>query len=202
MTEYKRQQPLKRVLQEDAAGRRLSDTQWQRLAMLQARAPDRIRPSWWALAAVAAVLLTTLAIMAVPWEGSSTDRVARIADEVARNHLKQRPLEVRVDDLPDIRRYFVTLDFQLVPPASVPGARGALLGGRYCSVQGRAAAQFRFRDGAGGLQTLYEATYDPAVHGRLPDLGKGQSPVVTAARGVRVSLWVSHGVLFARAGGD
>lgn len=197
-----RPQPLKRVVQADAAARRLSDAQWQRLAGLQSRAPGRVGPLWRRRAAMVSMLLAALAVVVLQWQPSPPDRVAVIADEVARNHLKQRPLEVRADDLPDIRRYFATLDFQLVPPAEALAAGSVLMGGRYCSVQGRAAAQFRYRTPSGGLQTLYEAPYDPSVHGPLPDIGKGQSPVVTAARGVRVRLWVRDGVLFARTGGD
>lgn len=151
------------------------------------------------IGALAGVLLAVW-LLGVATQDDTHDMLERVADEVAANHLKQRPLEVRSDDLATLRGYFTALDFRPVQSPVLSPVSGQLLGGRYCSVQGRIAAQFRMTTTGGQLRTVYEARYDPQVHGVLPDVGRGESPITLIARGVAVRLWVDGGVLFAVTG--
>ena len=146
------------------------------------------------LFAVLAPILAWLSFSALQ-EG---DLSRRIADEVAANHLKLKPMEVRGARIADVRDYFTELDF-LPVQTRLPGASDLeLLGGRYCSVQGVTAAQLRLRqDEAAPLQTLYQAPYDPQRFGPVPNLDDGERPLTLGARGLEVQLWVEKGILVA-----
>ena len=125
----------------------------------------------------------------------------RIAQEVASNHLKLKPLEVQAADMDAIRTYFGELDFVPVDSELLASAEAELIGGRYCSIQGVTAAQLRVRGREGeGLSTLYQAPYQPDRHGDLPRLGQGETPLTLWAQGLPVRIWVEKGVLFALTG--
>lgn len=156
----------------------------------------------WFAAVVASCAAVTVLVLSVVWPRIDTMEMAqRIADEVARNHLSAKPLEVRTDSLAEVRRYFDKLDF--APVQSERAGTGlALLGGRYCSLRGLSAAQLRMRDvRTGTTETLYETPYRTEVFGQLPQPAKGEPPIRTHARGVEVTIWVEKGLVFALARG-
>lgn len=130
-----------------------------------------------------------------PWDASK-DMPQRIAEEVVKNHLKLKPLEVKAGTINAIRGYFSKLEFMPVESSMVSGNGMQLIGGRYCSLQGITAAQLRMKQGQ-NLQTLYQTQYLPDVFGQLPQLEKGESPLVVYARGIKVKIWVEKGLLFA-----
>ena len=176
--------------------RELDDAQWQQLRSLQQRANgsrSRRRPALVALAA--SLLLALLVGLTLDWTDQDLSR--QIADEVAMNHLKQRPLEVVGSTLDDLRPYFDELEFQLLEPSNWQASSFGLAGGRYCSVRGVTAAQLRLHDDDGGSDTLYQVTYDRSRFGEIPNVGKGESPLAVRVRGLRVDLWVEKGLLFA-----
>ncbi len=158
----------------------------------------RVLPFALAAAALAIVL------GGVIWGSRGADGVKpgaydAIAREVARNHLKLKPLEVQADRLSDARPFFATLSIR-VPDASVvvDGQPWKLQGGRHCSIQGEDAAQMRYTDAASGeVVSVYMAPYVPESVGSIPDVGKGESPVKVQADGVDVWIWVERGVLLA-----
>ena len=119
----------------------------------------------------------------------------KIADEVAHNHLKLRPLDVQTDQFSQLRQFFSQLNFSPLEPHLWQSGM-TLLGGRYCSIQGKDAAQLRFATSNGQLRTLYEAPYDEKLHRRLPDLGQGEPPLEMSARGLKVHLWHEQGLIF------
>ena len=114
------------------------------------------------------------------------------------NHLHRKPLEVRSNSLEVIRGYFTGLDFLPVASEYLPNIGLELMGGRYCSLQGITAAQLRLKaTGSDEVHTLYQVGYDPAVFKALPDFDRGEAPVATWSGGVKVTLWVEKGILFA-----
>lgn len=121
-----------------------------------------------------------------------TEQVRSIADEVARNHIKMKPLEVS-GDINKARRYFTSLDFAPVVTSRLQQTR--LLGGRYCSIQGVTSAQLRYSQPDNKTQSLYQVTYNPKRHGDIPLLTAGEHPVRLTVRGVKVELWVEKGLL-------
>lgn len=127
--------------------------------------------------------------------------VEEIALEVAGNHLSQKPLEIESSTLPPIRDYFNKLDFMPINSEYLADKGLVLLGGRYCSLQGINAAQLRFSPaGENSSQTLYQVGYDPATFESLPKYDLGETPVTTYAKGVKVTIWVEKGLVFALTG--
>ncbi len=126
----------------------------------------------------------------------SSSVIQRIADEVATNHLKMKPLEVESFEISEVQGYFSNLDFK--PYSAQPLASNvqiALAGGRYCSIQGSKAAQLRYKDTQGGYVTLFETAYSAVLFEKLPNIDKGETPVVTYTKGIKVSMWVEEGIV-------
>ncbi|MCL1147783.1 hypothetical protein AB4298_07230 [Shewanella sp. 10N.261.52.F9] len=121
----------------------------------------------------------------------------KIAEEVAKNHIKMKPLEVQTQRLSDLRDYFIQLDFKLVSSRLITN-NSQMLGGRYCSIQGLTAAQIRFVEQDKAI-TLYEVQYDQSLYGKLPMIEAGDKPIEHIVRGVLVSIWVEKGLLMASA---
>ncbi|MBA56871.1 MAG: hypothetical protein CMK89_20670 [Pseudomonadales bacterium] len=122
----------------------------------------------------------------------------RIAAEVAKNHLKMRPLELKTESMVAVQHYFTALDFMPTESALFGGDR-ELLGGRYCSIQGITAAQLRYQNSDQELVTLYETQYDPKTFKDLPDIDKGEMPLLMYSRGLQVKIWVEKDVLMVEA---
>ena len=121
-----------------------------------------------------------------------------IADEVAYNHLKLRPLDINATQFSDIRYFFTHLDFSLVKSTLLQDTNLRLVGGRYCSLQNQEAAQLRLINPQGAFATLYEVPYDKTVHGKdIPSIAQGELPLELYARGLRVLIWREQGLLFA-----
>ncbi len=122
----------------------------------------------------------------------------RIAQEVATNHLKLKPLETKSQNMQGIKQYFKQLNFLPVEPEFLQQSRQILLGGRYCSIQGVSAAQLRLKNNkTGQIQSLYETQYDPHVFKNIPQLEHNEKPLTVYAKGVKVNIWVEKDILFA-----
>lgn len=184
-----------------------STVELQRLRALVAEATEKpgglgkrlARTQTWL--ATSAALLALLAVsfwLAVP--GTAPNRAAQLADEIARNHVAAKALDVEAHTIAQLREPLASLGFAIrdLPPGR---AVGHLEGGRFCSVQTVPAALLRYRvePGSGAHVTVYQAAYMPKRHGWLPDLDGGEQPVVARARGVVVEIWTSGGLLFATA---
>jgi len=121
-----------------------------------------------------------------------------IANEVVKNHLNLKPLEVHSNNIDSLIHYFRQIDFLLRPSREVSDFTTSLLGGRYCSLQGVTAAQLRLKTRPQNkVNTLYQTEYRKEVFGPLPDIDHGQKPLVAWAKGIKVRIWVEKGVLFA-----
>lgn len=150
---------------------------------------------------VAAFLIVVIAssIFWVQMKENNIDVAQLIAEEVAYNHVKMKPMEVSSASLDDVRSYFSKLDFSLSSSQFVADNDLVLMGGRYCSIQGNAAAQLRMKDGeTGNVQIVYQAPYDKELFRSLPNLYEGQTPIRHHVNGIAVDVWVEQGILFAR----
>ena len=187
---------LKGHIVDHLAARELDASQVRRLDAIQGRhEPRSSRVIYRWVASAALVLL--VAGLAFVWRPFEHDMVWRIADEVAANHLKGRPLEVRGAGVGDLQHYFDDLDFRLIQTSLAHLGGGPVLGGRYCSIQGVSAAQIRLQADHDATNTLYQAPYDVGLFGELPRLGAGQAPLQVEARGLAVEIWVERGLLLA-----
>lgn len=142
------------------------------------------------LASCLAILLMTAFIML---DSVSKNVTEKIANEVVVNHLKLKPLDVQSDNIQEVRSYFTLLDFR-PSKSSVFGEQLSLLGGRYCSIQGVTAVQLRYK-ADNQLSTLYQVAYSQELFGLVPELDKGQKPLVMDVKGLNVSMWVEKNLL-------
>ena len=150
--------------------------------------------------AASVVLAITVSLVYFP---ANNDIYWQISDEVARNHIKMKPLEIRTQDLDELRNYFTELDFSVARSRVFEQSNNVknrgMLGARYCSIQGITAAQLRYQNKAGKKVTLYEVPYDSRVFGLLPNAESGDVPLHIFVRGLSVSLWVEKGLLMVAA---
>ena len=158
-------QPMKQAIRDRFEDIELSKEQLDELAArFAAEEPvPAKKPAWLRVPAVAAamIVLAIGGLFSTQVYQSHQDQVLlqSIAEEVAENHLKLKPLEVQGDDLPSVLGYFTNLDFQLLASPRITANSGdRLLGGRYCTIQGIDAAQLRVAASDGTLSTWYEAT--------------------------------------------
>ena len=130
---------------------------------------------------------------------ASQSLVKRIADEVVKNHLKLKPLDISSNSIDETQAFFKHLDF--LPIHSRSAAQRSLLitdnlmGGRYCSIQGVTAAQLRYENDQGHLRTLYQVPYDADLYGELPLAIQNQAPLYLSVKGLQVRLWQEQGLL-------
>ena len=197
--------PLKQAVRDHFEQHALSTNQLEHLeAMVDVNAPGAagrrlsMRPliGWSAVTAIAALLAIIVLLPPEPFE--NIPMTERIALEVARNHIKLKPLDVETDSMDGIRNYFTDLEFALVESRLLASSRLELLGGRYCSIQSVPAAQLRVTvPNSNKLQTLYQTEYRKDVFGPLPVLENGDAPIIVNVKGLSVHIWVEKGLLFA-----
>ncbi len=194
---------LKKAVQHKVEEHSLNQDQ---LASLMAMQDTNIKPSttpaWrsattrgWAVAACLLIISITL-FLRTP--DNPHDKVQAIALEVVKNHLHQKPLEIQSPQLAEVSSYFQRLDFRPIDSQYLHAERLSLMGGRYCSLQGVPAAQLRYREAKSNSQhTLYQVGYQKDIFASIPDIDQGAAPIITYANGIRVTLWVENGILFA-----
>jgi len=192
--------PLKQSVRDHIELYRLDDDQLQKLESLGgqlAPATDR-RVSVYGFALAGAVAAFLLVFFLAHLLVETDDIRERIAMEVATNHIKLKPLEIETRSIEGIRDYFKKLDFIPVSSKLVSDAGLELIGGRYCSLQGITAAQLRVRKpGSNTVQTLYQTEYRKDVFDSMPVLEQGHEPVDIYVKGIKVTIWVEKGLLFA-----
>lgn len=110
-----------------------------------------------------------------------------ICREVALNHSKQLAIEFPATDYDGLRRAMGKLDFVLVRPSEPVVAKLRVVGARYCSIQGRIAAQIHLEDERGRPHTLYETP----LSGELEAVPERSMEVA----GARIRLWREAGLL-------
>ena len=194
--------PLKQALKKHLDRKRLNAEQQDALMALQqayAKRPRVTKPRRYAwVAGVFLLLAVGLSLVWLNRFSAPEFLMDEIAAEVVKNHLHMKPLEVNTARIAGIQDYFQRLDFKPVRSRYLAELGLTLLGGRYCSLRGVTAAQLRFKSlGADDIHTLYQVGYDPATFRKLPDYDRGEPPISTWSKGIKVTLWVEKGVLFA-----
>ncbi len=166
------------------------------------QASDSLKPepnfrAWYVMSAFAASLVLVF-MLSINFYPKAADLSQQIANEVAMNHIKMKPLELKADSMPPLREYFTELDFSVVSSSILSTQHNTMLGGRYCSIQGVTAAQLRYQTEAGNKVTLYEVGYDLQRYGKLPRIEQGEQPLSIDVKGINVQLWVEKGLLMAQ----
>jgi len=102
-------------------------------------------------AAIAAIVLVAVSLASSLPDLTRSDLTGTIGEEIATNHRRDLDPEFRTSDLAMIANHMDRLDFDLRTAESIAQRDLHIVGARYCSVQGRVAAQLRLADGG----TLY-----------------------------------------------
>jgi hypothetical protein len=192
--------PLKQSVQDHLETYSLSEDQLSKLESLteQNKPVTKQRVSIYSFAMIGAVATFMLVFFLTPYLQNQSGIQEKIAMEVVANHIKLKPLEIETSSIEGIRSYFKKLDFVPVNSQLVSQLGLELIGGRYCSLQGNIAAQLRVRKpGNNSVQTLYQTEYRKDVFENMPTLEEGDKPVDIYVKGVKVTIWVEKGLLFA-----
>jgi len=138
--------------------------------------------------ASACLLLTGLILSLSLFNQSSLTE--RVMDEIAYNHRQEMPVEVAANSMPAIGGYLDRLSFSLISPRALVDSGWQILGGRYCSINGKLAAQLKVRNVAEDkVYTLYQAS----TEGDLTQTGLSMTSNMVGD--VKVSIWQEQGLL-------
>ena len=173
--------PLKHNLKKHFREHRLSAEQLEKLNQVQIEGK---RENWRGrrtLFAFAVILLIIVAVWRLP---SQTSLSSRIAAEIATNHLKRVPSEINSDSLQSVQEYLNRIDFALIESSQLTANRWKLLGGRYCSIQGKLAVQLKMRNKQDNLlHTLYQVPFP------ITGIDEEHLPQEIFVDGAKVKLW-------------
>ncbi len=187
--------PLKDSIANHLEEHTLNEPQLQALKQLQvSKTPEQPRKTRRMSYFLYASAFATMLVLSVLIGYQDTDLTQDIAKEVVSNHLKMKPLDISSDNLDDVRSFLTLLDF-LPAKSVIYNTNNTMLGGRYCSIQGISAAQLRFENSRGELETLYQVPYNTTVFSGLPQLEEGGPSITVYERGLEVTLWVEKGLL-------
>ncbi len=150
------------------------------------------RRRWWVQRNLSIAASIFIAVLLIPllWQNDE-DLLADVAQEVALNHNKQMANEYVENSYGALARVMTKLDFELSFPARLQQTAYQVVGARYCSIQGKIAAQIKLVDEAGESITLYQTQLNDDLA-----LLDGQHYI---ADKVAVQNWQEGGVFFSLA---
>ena len=190
--------PIDEALKEHYASKSLSESQLDQLMTMQANHNSeatasaglhRFLPDFsgyrYAFYATACMLLITC--LAVTFSLLNEPPLSkRIMNEIAYNHKQDMPIEVTSGSLDEIRKYLNKLSFPIISPSALALPNWQFLGGRYCSINGKLAAQLKIKNLAdNNIYTLYQASTKAGISGELSEM----------IDGIGVSIWREKGLL-------
>jgi len=183
--------PLKQNLQAHYETQCLSEHQLEKLQNLATdntvdKNTSNNKSTMRSLLAVAASALLAISIYVVNFTGLNYGDISK---EIAYNHNSQMQMEVFSESIDDIQSHLNRLGFSLIESAFLTGDDWEFVGGRYCSISGKIAAQLQIKN----LDTSKIYTYYQA---KLPDqfFNLIQDKEVSVD-GVKVKMWQENGLL-------
>ena len=183
---------LKNALKEHYRKKELSSFQLEKLDSLQKK-PKTINMRSFIISTLAVVASLLLAFFNL-YQATPQFPLEEIMQEVAYNHNKKVAPEVHGNSIRQIQDYLDRLDFTLIQPTRL-AAEFKLLGARYCSIQGKLAAQFKLQKiSSDQTYTLYQLPVQRKWN------KKELITQVQAINGTVVSIWIEKGLLLALAG--
>ncbi|PIR23306.1 MAG: hypothetical protein COV44_03555 [Deltaproteobacteria bacterium CG11_big_fil_rev_8_21_14_0_20_45_16] len=186
--------PLKELIQKHYGQFQLNSQQLNQLSQIQTSEHHRKRRGVFG----AVFILAFLAIAGVAWLIQSSDSTssfhwAKVREELAYHHHKDMEMEVESPSFEKVKEYLSQLDFSLIQSQELSSDKWELVGGRYCSLQGRLAAQLRYRNKESQkYYTVYQLAYPAGV--------PLDGPIKMYERGVAIKIWKEKGLLFGIAG--
>ena len=112
-----------------------------------------------------------------------------VVTEIAKNHSAQQPMKISSSDYREVAAGLDQIQFPLMPPDEDFRREYTLVGGRYCSIRNKRAAQLRVRENATGqMHTLYITSLTEELRA-LPETTR-------TIDGIQVRLWTDGKCLF------
>ena len=141
----------------------------------------------WLLPFAAAATAAAVVLAIFIWKPAGLPEA--VATEIAKNHNAQMAMEIRSSDYGEVAAALDQIQFPLMPPDEKFRQRYTLVGGRYCSIQNKRAAQLRVRENATGqMHTLYITSLTEELRA-LPETTR-------TIDGIQVRLWTAGKCLF------
>ena len=112
-----------------------------------------------------------------------------ISKEIEYNHNSQMQMEVFSESIDDIQLHLNRLGFSLIESAFLIGDNWELVGGRYCSISGKIAAQLQIKNlDTSKIYTFYQAKLPDQFFNLIQDKQ-------ISVDGVNVKIWQENGLL-------
>ncbi len=188
--------PLKGQVKEYLSQFNLTDQQFHELEKSQSDSLDKIPKRIFQLSGLAASLVI-LAFIGYFWKTISTQiNFEKLPGEIAYHHNKRMDSEIKTHSYPEMKSYLSKLDFNLIASKRLPSEEWELMGGRYCSLQGRLAAQIKIRNKKNNkIYTLYQLA--------IPEnIKKPIRSFESYSGGAKVQIWSESGLLLGIAGDE
>lgn len=161
----------------------LSESQLEKLQNLSAPAQSSFMKP---LLAVAASSLLMVSLYIVNFTGLN---YGDISEEIAYNHNSQMQMEVFSESIDDIQSHLNRLGFSLIESAKLAGENWELVGGRYCSISGKIAAQLQIKNlDTSKIYTFYQAKLPEQFFNLIQEKE-------VSVDGVKVNMWQENGLL-------
>ena len=194
--------PINEALNEHYSSKTLSDSQLDQLMVMQAthtnettiktgfsRFLSDVRGYRYAFYATACMLMIMCLVVAFSML-KAPPLSKRIMNEIAYNHKQDMPIEVASNSLDEIRNYLNKLSFPIISPSALALPDWQFLGGRYCSINGKLAAQLKIKNLKDDtIYTLYQASTEAGID------QSGEARVTQMIDGIGVSIWREKGLL-------
>jgi hypothetical protein len=119
----------------------------------------------------------------------STHDYSVISKDIAYNHNSKLQMEVVSTQLQTVQGHLNKLDFKLVNSRKIQRDNLQLIGGRYCNINGKIAAQMQLRHNK--TQTIYTFYQANVEKDFIDNLSNDEM----AIDGVKVKLWREKGLL-------
>ncbi len=154
----------------------------------KARLHSSLRSSY--LIPLAASILLAIGILAWLYTPGTGGGIAdQVAVEIGHNHHQHGDLLVESDNYGAVQTALGELDFSVRPQRETLVREFALIGGKYCVIQGSKAAQLKLKHrGSGIVHTLYILP----VNKKTENLREG----AYETGGVHVELWTDRALLY------
>ena len=172
-------------LQAHYARAQLNEQQLQRLQQLQSTPVDNSKAYISAVAA-SAFIATSLYFFSSSF---STPDYASISEQIAYNHNSRLQMEVLAPTISEVQGRLNRLGFSLVSSNKLESGKLTLVGGRYCNINGKLAAQMKLtHPETKAVYTFYQAKMPKKL---LDNFSESE----TAIDGVKVKLWREKGLI-------
>lgn len=150
-----------------------------------------------ALYGMIAVSLAIFLLIGYLWKSSSSQmNLATLPKEIAYHHNKKMDSEIKTNSYSEMKVFLTKLDFNLIQSTRLPSDDWELLGGRYCSLQGRLAAQIKIKNKKNNkTYTLYQLAR-PENMSQSTTLFEGYS------EGAKIKIWSENDLLLGIAGDE